>query len=189
MRTTHKLLLGGCLAASLVGGVAYAASHEHKMTVDLPGGESAHITYFGDTPPQVKISQTQPDQTDFVDAAFQPFARMDRISAVMDAQMNAMMRRVADLHAQSADVTASEAPHFVSVSGLPKGAQVRYSYSSTTIGPNGCAQSVTWTSDGTGNAQPKMTKTSTGDCSAAVKPQLQTTSGSAQVQAGPSHTT
>jgi hypothetical protein len=185
----HKFLIGGGLAASLVGGVAYAASHGHTMTVDLPSGQVAHITYFGDTPPQVKISAPEPDGLAFDDTAFAPFAEMNRISAIMDARMNEMMRRVSELRGPTVALSPESAPQMVAFAGLPKGTQVHYSYSSTTIGSDGCAQTVNWTSDGASAAQPKMTKTSSGNCAAAPEAKPQTVSAPAASAARPSRTT
>jgi hypothetical protein len=165
MRTIHKILIGGVCAAVLAG-AAIAASHKHVMTVKLSDGEVAHITYFGDTAPRVQVVQGQAERIAFAGDALSPFADIDRISALMDAHMSQMMQQASAMQSQ-VGTSMNGTPHVIAFSNLPKGAHVQYSYTSTTVGANGCARTVSWQSDGGTNAQPKMIQTSSGACGVA----------------------
>jgi hypothetical protein len=165
MRTIHKILIGG-IGTALLAGAAIAASHEHVMTVNLSDGQVARIAYVGDTAPKVQVVQKQPGRIAPTTDALSPFAEMDRISALMDARMDEMMRRVAMMQGQ-ANAPANGAPRVVAFSNLPKGAQVQYSYTSTTVSADGCARSVSWSSNGSSDTPPKMVKTSSGSCGVA----------------------
>jgi hypothetical protein len=172
MRKSHKVALAGAVTALLAGAAIAASRDSHVMTVNMPDGGVARIHYFGDTPPKVQLVPASPDRIAFADpfasdAAFSPFAEMERVSAMMDARMNAMMRQAATMQNQTAPVPTDGAPHMVMFSNLPKGAHVQYSYTSTTVDKNGCAQSVSWSSNGTASGQPKMVKTASGSCGTA----------------------
>jgi hypothetical protein len=165
MRTIHKMLIGG-LGTALLAGAAFAATHEHVMTVKLKDGAVAHIAYFGDTPPKVQVVRGQPQEVAFADGFGSPFAEMDRISAMMNARTDQMMQQVAAMQKGAAAMQANDASHIVAFSNMPKDAHVHYSYTSTTVGADGCARTVSWTSNGATDAQPKMVKTSSGACDA-----------------------
>lgn len=181
MRTIHTLLIGG-LGVGLLAGAAVAASHEHVMAVKLSDGTVARIAYIGHTPPKVNVVQGVPQD---------PFAEMDRMSALMDQRMALMMRQVAAVQGAGGQAPADDAPRMVAFTNLPSGAQVHYSYTSTTMGADGCARTVSWRSDGPSGAQPKLVKTSSGACGAEAghaadaKPLM--TSAPAPEKATPSH--
>lgn len=169
MRKLHTALLAaGGLA--LAAGAAHAAGKLNTMTVALPDGAIAQIAYAGDVPPQVSVVPV---------AADDPFAGMERMAAMMQARQEAMMRQVAEMqqHAQqqvlaaqrsggSGQTLAGQPGQVVVSTNLPAGS---YSYSmvSTTSG-NGCTQTVEWRSDGSAK-EPRVTKTSAGDCGAVQK--------------------
>lgn len=161
MRTITKLLLAGAGAAT-VAGVALAADRQHVLNVVMPDGTVAQVHYVGDVAPRVVVAPT----ADPMLAAFggdSPFAMFDRISAQMDAQMNAMMRQASMMAAAApaANGQVSEA----ALKSLPVGT-VSYSVTSFSSG-NGasCSQSVQVTSLGA-NEAPKVVRQNSGDCSA-----------------------
>lgn len=171
MRKSNKLLLAGA-AGVLLAGAAIAAAREHVMTVALPDGAVAHISYQGDVAPKVRLEQARPGRIDFVPVATaDPFAAMQREFAAMDADFAAMMRQAATMQQRAAQMDALDAsgtPHMVAFGRVPKGAVVHYSYVSTSSN-GGCTTRVEYSSDGTSGAQPRMLKTSSGDCGGAVE--------------------
>jgi hypothetical protein len=164
-----RKLRNGLLAAAgvaLLGGAALAASEEsHVLNVVMPDGAVAQVHYVGDAAPRVVVRQTQAVPVAVVPmralpvALADPFAGFDRMAAMMDAQMAAMMRQVAAMQARAA--AAPQRAQMVASGKAPAG--VQFSYVSTTTSRNGCTTSVRWSSDGSG-AEPKMIKTSSGDC-------------------------
>lgn len=158
-KATVALLAGAGLA--LAAGTAAAAERLHTMQVALPDGSIAEIAYAGNVAPRTEVVPAEA-------VAYDPFAEMERISAMMEARHAAMMRRMAALQQQArAAVAAGQAaPGQVLVTGtLPAGARYSYTMVSTTSGANGCTQTVEYRSDGS-SAQPKVTRTNSGDCSA-----------------------
>lgn len=172
MRKLHTALLAaGGLA--LAAGAAHAAGKLNTMNVALPDGTVAQIAYEGDVPPRISLVPIAA-----ADPAGDPFAEMERLSAMMRARHEAMMRQVAEMQqrAQQRVLAAQRAgaaqpgqlPGQVVVSSnLPAGS---YSYTmvSTTTSGNGCTQTVQWRSDGSAK-EPQVTKTSAGDCGAVSK--------------------
>jgi hypothetical protein len=161
MRKPIKLMIAGA-AALAVGGVAIAADRAHVVNVAMPDGSIAEIHYVGDVAPKVMLAPA----ADLVPVAVidqSPFAMFDRISAEMDAQMNAMMRQASMLAATTpaADAQPTEA----ALKAMPAGT-VSYSFTSFSSG-NGasCSQSVQVTALGTGQA-PKVVRQNDGDCTA-----------------------
>jgi hypothetical protein len=164
-RTLRTAALAGA-ALVLAGGAAMAASATlHKMNVSLPDGTVAQIEYAGDVAPHVTLQPVSEDAAMQGDDAFADF---DRLSAMMDRQEQAMMQQVAAIQAAAAHgaQTGAPQPGMVTVStNMPKGSY-RYEFVSTTSGNGTCAQTVSWSSDGS-SAQPNMTQTSSGDCDTA----------------------
>jgi hypothetical protein len=168
MRKLHTALLAaGGLA--LAAGTAYAAGKLNTMNVTLPDGSVAQIHYEGNVAPRVAVVP--------VDArvvAGDPFAEIDRLAAMMRARHAAMLRQAAELQ-QRAQQQVLAAQHggagqpgqVVVSSNLPTGSY-SYTFVSSTTSANGCTQTVQWRSDGS-SAEPRVTKTSAGDCSAAGK--------------------
>lgn len=156
-----RLALAGLAAVALSGGAAIAqdAQNVHHMNVALPDGSVARIEYVGDTAPKVVVAPVRRIALPVVFA--DPFARFDSVFAEMDRQMDAMVQQARMLAAQPADGSARI--DTVAAGKLPAGT-VRYSFYSTSTGEGGCTQSVQYVSDGTG--APKVTRRSSGDCSA-----------------------
>lgn len=168
MRKLHAALLaaGG---VALVAGTAYAAGKLNTMDVALPDGSVAQISYAGDVAPRVEIVP--------VEAAADPFVEMQRMSAMMQARHEAMMRQVAEMQqraqqqilaAQRAGAARTGGPGQIVVSTNAPAGSYAYTMVSTTSSGNGCTQTVEYRSDGSG-AEPKVTRTSAGDCSAVQK--------------------
>ncbi len=84
--------------------------------------------------------------------AADPFAQLERMSAMMDQQEAAMIRRVQAM---------AQAP-MGAMPGLPPGAS-GYSFVSTMSGNGVCMRSVRITYSG-GNATPQMVSSTSGDC-------------------------
>jgi hypothetical protein len=176
MRKLHAALLaaGG---AALVAGTAYAAGKINTMNVALPDGSIAQIRYEGDVAPKVAIVPVEAGANDtFANGTFanDPFAELERMSAMMQARHQAMMRQVAEMQqrAQRQILAAQQGrgggqPGQIVVStNAPAGS---YSFTSvTTTSAGGCTETVQYRSDGSG-AEPKVTRASSGDCSAVSK--------------------
>lgn len=173
----RKYLIGAAVLALLGAGAAEAASTKlHTMQVDAPDGSVVHVQYSGDVAPRVQIVPADAMQQADAPAMTDPFAHMAQISAMMDAQMNAMMQRAALMqqqatamqqHATAASADGTSLPGLTLVGDMPKGAHVTY-YSSSTDA-NGCTRSVAYSSDGSG-AQPRMTEAASDGCDAAKAP-------------------
>lgn len=166
MRIVRTAIIAGVAAAALAG-TALAADEEGKtMLVALPDGTVQHIRYEGDAAPRVLLVPARTPATMF-EAAFgpmSPFAEMERISAAIDAQAAAMMRQAAMTQAQlpAAD---GKGITLTNSAGQPVGV-MHYSYVSSTTSADGCTHTVRISSDGA-DQQPRMIRTSAGDCSAA----------------------
>ncbi len=142
------------------------------MQVDAPDGSVVHVRYSGDVAPKVEFVPVEAISPADMPVMADSFAHMERISAMMDAQMNAMMQRAAMMqqHAVAGGSSSTGGvPGFTVVGDMPQGAHVTY-YSSSTDA-NGCTRSVSYSSDGSG-AEPKMTQAASDGCDAA-KPQFQ----------------
>jgi hypothetical protein len=165
MRIPRKYLLGGVAVTLLAAGVAEAATAKlHTMKLDAPDGQVVEVHYTGDVAPQVRFVPAAQEQVAPEQAA-DPFAEMERISAVMEAQMHAMMQRAALLQQTAASGAAQATPGFAVAGQMPKGMHVTY-YSSSTDA-NGCTRSVSYSSDGA-TAQPQVTHASSDACDAAA---------------------
>lgn len=143
-------------AVLAVAGTAALAGTLHRMTIELPGGGSETIVYSGDVAPQVSFSQA-PMLRQSADAkAWNPFAEMERVSAMMDAMAADMDRQM--------QVSLRQMPSLVpdmtqaTLRGLPAGSE---SYSVTTIstGQGVCTREVRVRSDG---ARPQVVSQSSG---------------------------
>lgn len=173
----RKYLIGATALVALAAGVAEAASARlHTMKVNAPDGSVIHVAYTGDVAPKVDIVPADALMPADVPVMADPFARMEQISAMMDARMNEMMQRAAFMqqqarqmqqHAVETGQVTQVAPGVTLVSSrgsVPKGMHVTYYSSATDV--NGCTRSVSYSSDGSG-AAPKMTQAASDGCDAA----------------------
>lgn len=139
MGTTRVSLLIG-VAAILFGcyaGVADAQTEQtHLLTLRLPNGQVEQVQYTGDVPPTVILGPAA------VPASFyagDPFAVLERISADMDRQVDALFRRLDATTAANTGVIPAMA------------------------GPGVCMRSVQVTFAGNGQP-PRVVSQSSGDC-------------------------
>jgi hypothetical protein len=165
MRLVRTAILAATACAAFAG-AAFAASDEAKvMLIALPDGSVQQVRYQGDVAPQIVLVRA-PAPVSLFDAAFgpdSPFAEMDRISAMMEAQSQAMMRQAAAMQAQA---PAGNGIVMTNAQGQPVGT-MHYSFTSSTTSADGCTQTVSYSSDGAATAdQPRVIRTNTGSCSA-----------------------
>lgn len=170
MRLISKAILAGIGTVALAGS-AYAAERSlHTMKVDAPDGTVVQIRYSGDQRPDVSFVPVRPvaiavpmasmAPIAIADPMFADFANMDRMFAAMDAQMASAMRMAPAMPAIPTGPDGK--PDLAALKTMPAGT-VSYSYYSSSTGPNGCTQTVQYSSNGK-DAQPKIVKTSAGDC-------------------------
>ncbi len=159
MQMTKKLVLAGVAALALAGGAELALAQPlHVMTLRLPDGGLAQIQYTGNIPPKVTLAP-EPAAAEFFGPA-SPFAMVDRISAQMNREMDALMSGAAWAPPPLLD---PERVLAADMGNLPPGA-AQYSFVST-LGGNGdyCTRSMEITRAGPG-ARPHVVTHSTGDC-------------------------
>lgn len=150
-------------AAGLTGVAAAAIQNSHTMTIQLPDGATAHIRYFGDTPPEVRVEPT---------AVFAPLAWGGPGIGFADPEFAQLRRAIAEMDRQ-ADLMLAESQHLMDaplqasgllqadLSKLPPGA-TGYSVVSTLTPKGVCSRSVEYRASSDGRPQ-VVTRTS-GDC-------------------------
>lgn len=184
MRFVQTAIIATVASAAIAGAALAAGGDTNMMLVALPDGSVQHIRYEGAIAPQVVLLPAAPPVSLF-DAAFgpaSPFAEMDRISALMDAQAAAMMRQAAALQSQSAiPDRAGRGVIMTNAQGEPVGV-MRYNYVSSTTTADGCTRTISYSSDGTAARQPKVIKTSSGSCDAEAAPTPAIARGAAQAR-------
>lgn len=173
MRRSRLALAAGLVGLAVAGTAMAATAEMHTMNVELPNGGVAHISYVGDTAPQVSVAPISMQEAALADdEMFAPFAEMERISAMMERQHQMMMQRVALMqqaaqqNMQNALASGQAQQGMVMTGSLPAGSSVHYSFTSYSSGNGGCTQSVQWSSDGS-DKQPQVIRTSSGACDAA----------------------
>ncbi len=160
MRLIPKAILASVATLALAG-TAYAADKSlHHMQVAAPDGSVFQVSYAGDRQPEVAFVPVRARAPVPVMIADPAFADMDRLFASLDAQMASMMRAASAMPA--VPMTADGKPDLAALKSAP-GGTVSYSYYSSSTGANGCTQTVQMSSTGSGQ-QPKIVKTSSGDC-------------------------
>jgi hypothetical protein len=167
MRLVRTAIIAGVASAALAGAAVAAHDDTKILLVALPDGSVQHIRYEGDVAPSV-VLLPGPAPASLFDAAFgagSPFAEMERISAMMEAQSQAMMRQAA--------AQANARPHggpgivMTNAQGQPVG-MMHYSFTSSSTSADGCTQTVSYSSDGAPTTgQPRVIRTSSGNCSEA----------------------
>jgi hypothetical protein len=157
-----EVMMGLSLRSVLAGGAAVLAvaamapamaedSQVHVLTVQLPGGGVERIGYTGDVAPRVVLVPAQSTMAMPMFAG-DPFAALERISAMMQQQETAVLRQVQALSAGQG----------AGMFGLPPGAS-GYSFVSTLTGNGVCTRSVRITYNGD-NTAPKMVSSTSGNC-------------------------
>ena len=159
MRIAKNLVLAGVAALALGGGAALALAQPlHTMMVWLPNGGLAQIQYAGNVPPWVAFAPEPPAAGYYGPAS--TFAMLDRISAQMDREMDALMGDVA--MAPPPIVSPGHMFNF-DMPNLPPGA-AQYSFVSTMAGDgNYCMRSMEITRAASG-ARPRVVTHMSGDC-------------------------
>ncbi len=174
------MILAG-LAAAVLAGVgprpAGAAPAGHELIVHLPNGAVERIAYTGDVPPQVVVMPAPaaldafsaplptgvvaPMPADF--AADPVFAALERMSATIDRNMDALFRQADSLALQP--LPGPSGLRQAALSGhVPAGVS---GYSMVAAASNGgvCMRSVQVTVPGSGG-KPKVVRHQAGDCAA-----------------------
>ena len=179
MRLTRNAALAG-LASLALAGAAWAAGKPAKaeanvMTVALPGGGVATISYRGEIAPRVVVGSTEAAALQ-ARAAADRFAEMDRFMAAM-ARRAALMRErmrltMAALEAQarSGGARGPSGLTWVNLPGPAAGAALppgTVSYSSVTrmVGGRSCTETVQ-VARTAADAQPQVVRRTSGDCAA-----------------------
>ena len=165
MRFVRTAIIAGVASVALAGAALAAHDTPKMMLVALPNGSVQHIQYQGDASPRV-VLVTVAAPVSLADAAFGPdsiFAEMDRMSAMMEARAQAMMRQTAMMRS-TMPAANGHGVVMTNTQGQPVGV-MQYSYVSSTTDAQGCTQTIRYSSDGAANAdQPKIYRTSSGSC-------------------------
>lgn len=152
------------LAAGLTTGAAVAASHDGRvMTVDLPDGSVARITYSGDVAPSVRYLPPSPFSFDPV--SIRSFALLERISREMDRNFALMIRQATTA---APLLSSADGMTLVSQAAIPVGT-LRYSYVMTGNGERYCSRSVQIMSTRP-DGKPTMMSGSSEDCGGGNSP-------------------
>jgi len=167
-----RIAAAGAIAMLCAGGASWAETANevgspHLMTVQLPDGGVAQITYYGNFAPQIVVAPpaAMPAPAFIAGDAYapaDPFAALDRMAAVMDAQAAMMMRQAAFMatHAVSGGGLVD-----ANVASLPAGA-TSTTYVASFNGNGVCARSTEMVSAGPG-MRPRVVSYASGDCGSA----------------------
>jgi hypothetical protein len=96
MNSLRLALAAGIGLLGLAGATGIAAAQEpatHVMTVPLPGGGIARITYTGDVAPRVAFEPAPIPWTSAF-GPYSPFAELERISAEMNREAAALFQQI-----------------------------------------------------------------------------------------------
>jgi len=168
MKPVHKALLAATVAVVGVVGLGAATSRTaHEMTLRLPDGSIEQIRYAGNQAPQIRLEGPTPllaanaARLDPIgDLAADPwrlegpFIALDRLSAALDQQAEALLQDAAGAG------PGGLAP--VEVSRLPPGVQ-GFSVVSTRSGDGVCTRSIQYRASGEGRP-PQVTTRASGQC-------------------------
>jgi hypothetical protein len=161
MRILCSALLAGAAAAAMLALPAQAQNSQvHTLLVQLPSGQIERVEYTGDVAPRVQLAPTLPAAM-LPGFDWQPFADLQRISAMMDAEADAMLQQ-------------SAAPSLAAES-LPGTQQAAFVASFSSNGACTRSMQITDPADG---ARPQIVSHSSGNCGASAPG-----SASAQVNA------
>jgi hypothetical protein len=140
------------------------------MTVALPDGSSAIIDYRGDVAPKVRLvpsANWSPVGTFDPVVRWPDFADFERMTATLNNQVDAMMRRANLLAALPSGGQASPAAY----GSLPVGA-TSYSSVTTVTDKGSCTRTTEMTSMGA-NKPPKIVSSSSGNCATELNAPVQ----------------
>ena len=161
MRFVRTAMLA-TLGVAVIAGAATAA--QKTMLVAFPDGSVQHIAYPENAAPRILVVQAPEPISLFSTGS--PFAEMERISAMMDAQADAMLRQAAMMQEQVV-AHGSDQPGkgivMTNAQGQPVGV-MHYSFTSSTTSADGCTRTVRYSSNGSSGDQPKLLRTSAGNC-------------------------
>lgn len=175
MRFVRTAMLAA-LGSAAIAGAAMAA--ERTMLIALPDGSVQHVAFPEETAPRILVIQVPAPLSPFAAVgSASPFAAMERMSAMMDAQADAMLRQVAMMRAQ-APAQPGNGIVMTNAEGQPVGV-MHYSFTSSTTSTDGCTQTVNYSSNGSTAEQPKVIRTSAGHC-ADGSPAIATATGPAR---------
>jgi hypothetical protein len=150
-------------AAGLASAGAGELAKTHILTVRLPDGSIEQVRYAGDWPPQINFEQA-PDS--FFSPGFDPvglnspFVALDRMSAEMDREAQALLNQAARWRAPAFGFPDTFAA--VDSGGLASGAR-SFSAVSTLSGGHVCTRSVEAYASPDGG-QPRIVTRTSGDC-------------------------
>jgi len=161
MRTVRTVLLAGAAALGLAGLALAAGPVYHEMTIRLPGGGVEHIRYTGNLAPKVMLvsgpAMPVAAGSGFWSVAY-PFAELDRVSAMMDRQLAAMMDQARAMQQLAPPSGLDQAV----LKDAPPGTS-SYSMITTMSGNGFCSRSVQITSSPDGG-KPKVVSNTSGNC-------------------------
>jgi hypothetical protein len=168
MWTARSAVLAGVAVIAIAASAGLALAKDpavHHLVVQLPDGAVAQVQYTGNVAPRISFA-TNPFAADFNGPASpdvaSPIVGLDRISAQMDAEMNALIQQADSL---PMPVIVPDKALSVDLANAPRGA-TRYTFESMAAG-NGdyCTRSMRVISRGAGES-PKVVEHSSGDCRA-----------------------
>ncbi len=145
MRVARIAFLAGVAAIGLAGVAEARPPEPHVLTLRLPDGQVEQVRYVGDVPPTVIVA---PATAIGAAVPADPFAMLERMSAEMDRQAEAMFRTIDALAMPQGLV-----PTLAAGVGNPP----------VPNGPGMCVHSVQITFAGDGRAPHVLSQTS-GDC-------------------------
>jgi hypothetical protein len=147
-------------AAGLAGANAGERARTHILTVRLPDGSIEQVRYAGEQRPQIHFTQ-EPVSPGFERVEMNsPFAALDRLSAEMDRQAQALLNETANLRDSAFGLPGAFT--LADSGGLPLGAR-SFSVVSTLSGDHMCSHSVEVFASPDGG-QPRVVTRTSGDC-------------------------
>jgi hypothetical protein len=155
MRKALAIVLAGVGAVTLTSAAIAASRDSHTMTVPLPDGSTATISYVGAVAPNVSVTPAPMAQI------FAPFGLFDRSAFDMQRQIDAMMR---EINAVASRPAAGGVPGLnVAAYGNTPAGSSSVTIVSTSNGTKTCTRRTDVTSQGAGKA-PKVVSSVSGDC-------------------------
>jgi len=163
LRTAALIGAAVLAAAGLAGATAGELANTRVLTVRLPDGSIERIRYLGDQPPQITFAE---EPTPLLSPRYEsfgvdsPFAMLDRMSAEMDREAEAILNETARL--RDSALLPPDALTPADFRKLPPGSRA-FSAFSTLSGGHVCTRSVEYSASPDGGRPRIVTRTS-GDC-------------------------